>query len=159
VSFDDWMLALHVLSAFAFVGGIVLFWVIIVAARRVDTPEATLRMGPLARLADTAIGIGAGGTIVLGIWLAFSVGGYEIWNGWIVAAIVLWVIAMALGQRTSTAYAPAVRKAMELREAGQNGPSAELLALNRSPRGLLLQAFVSVVVLLIIIDMIWKPGA
>jgi uncharacterized membrane protein len=159
VSFDDWMLALHVLSAFAFVGGILLFWVIIVAARRIDTPEPTLRMGPLARLADAAIGVGAGGTIVLGIWLAFSVGGYEIWNGWIVAAIVLWVIAMALGQRTSTAYTPAVRRAMELREAGQNGPSAELRALNRTTRGLLLQALSTIVVLLIIIDMIWKPGA
>jgi uncharacterized membrane protein len=159
VSFDDWMLALHVLSAFAFVAGIILFWVLIVAVRRIDTPEATLQMGPLARLADAAIGIGAGGTIVLGIWLAFSVGDYEIWNGWIVAAIVLWVISTALGQRASTAYAPAVRKAMELRDAGQTGPSPELLALNRTPRGLLLQALISVVVLLIIIDMIWKPGA
>lgn len=91
--------------------------------------------------------------------MLFSVGDYEIWNGWIVAAIVLWVFSTALGQRASAAYVPAVRKAMELRDAGQAGPSAELLALNRTPRGLLLQALISVVVLLIIIDMIWKPGA
>jgi hypothetical protein len=81
VSFDDWMLALHVLSAFSLVAGVTLFWVLIVAVRQADTPEATLRLGPLTRVADSAVGIGAGGTIVLGVWLAFSVGGYDIWDG------------------------------------------------------------------------------
>jgi hypothetical protein len=159
MSFDDWMLALHVLSAFAMVAGMTLFWILIVAVRRTDTPEGTLRMGPLSRVADAAIGIGMGGTIVLGIWLAFSVGGYDIWDGWIVAALVLWVITAALGQRAGAAYAAGVKKAQELQAAGQSGPNAELLALNRTSRGLLLQALVSAVVLLVILDMIWKPGA
>jgi uncharacterized membrane protein len=159
VSLDDWILALHVLSAFAFVAGIVLFWILIVAVRRTDTPDATLRMGPLTRVADGAIGLGAGGTIILGIWLAFSVGGYDIWDGWIIAAILLWVITTALGQRASAAYVAGVKKAQELRAAGQTGPNAELLALNRTSRGLVLQTLISVVVLLILIDMIWKPGA
>ena len=34
MSFDEWILALHVLSAFAYVAGLVLFWVLIVAVRR-----------------------------------------------------------------------------------------------------------------------------
>jgi hypothetical protein len=159
VSFDDWMLALHVLSAFALVAGIILFWVLIVAVRRTDTPDGTLRFGPLTRVADAAIGVGMGGTIILGIWLAFSVGGYDIWDGWIIAALVLWLIAAELGRRASTAYVPGVKKAQELQAAGQAGPNAELLALNRTTRGLLLQSLISVVVLLIILDMIWKPGA
>ncbi len=159
VSFDDWMLALHVLSAFAVVAGIILYWVVTVGVRRTDTPEGTLRMRPLTSVADQAIGIGMGGTIILGIWLAFSVGGYDIWDGWIVAAIVLWAITTALGQRASAAYAQGVRKAQELQTAGQTGPNAELLALNRARKGVLLVALVSVVVLLLIIDMIWKPGA
>jgi uncharacterized membrane protein len=159
VSFDDWMLALHVLSAFALVAGVIFFWVLIFAARRTDTPEGTLRFGPLTRLADAAIAVGMGGTIVLGLWLAFSVGDYEIWDGWIIAAIVLWLIAAQLGQRTGAAYGASVRKAQELRAAGQTGPNAELLALNRTSTGVLLQLLVSIVVLLIIIDMIWKPGA
>ena len=46
VSFDDWLLALHVLSAFALVAGIVFFWVMIVAVRGTDTPEGTIRMAP-----------------------------------------------------------------------------------------------------------------
>jgi Predicted integral membrane protein (DUF2269) len=159
VSFDDWMLALHMLSAFAFVAGVVVFWVLIVAVRRTDTADATLRMGPLTRVADAAIGVGAGGTIVLGVWLAFSIGGYDIWDAWIVTAIVLWLVAMRLGQQASTAYVPAVKKAQELQAAGQTGPDPELLALNRNRRGVVLQTLISVVLLLIIIDMIWKPGA
>jgi uncharacterized membrane protein len=159
VTFDDWMLALHVLSAFALVAGIVVFWVLIVAVRQANTPERTLVLGPLTRVADAAVGVGMGGTIVFGIWLAFSVGGYEIWDGWIVAALVLWVVTTALGQRASRAYVPGVGKALELRAAGQNGPSAELLALNRAPGGVVLQAVISLVVLVTLIDMIWKPGA
>ena len=159
MSFDDWMLALHVLSAFAFVAGTLLFWVLIVAVRRTDTPEGTIRMGPVVRVGNATIGVGAGGTIILGIWLAFSVGGYDIWDGWIIAALVLWVISMALGQRTGAAYMQGMNKAQELQAAGQTGPSAELLALNRTSGGLLLHALTSVVVLLVLIDMIWKPGA
>jgi uncharacterized membrane protein len=159
VSFDDWMLALHVLSAFALVAGLIFFWVLILAVRRADTAEATLRLGPLTRVAEAAVGIGMGGTIILGVWLAFSYGGYDIWDGWIIAALVLWVIAGGLGQRTSAAYVQGVKKAQELQAAGQTGPSAELLALNRTQNGVILQALISVVVLLIILDMIWKPGA
>jgi uncharacterized membrane protein len=159
VSFDDWMLALHVLSAFSLVAGIVFFWVLIVAVRRTDTPEGTLRMGPLSRVAEAAVGIGAGGTIVLGVWLAFSVGGYDIWDGWIVAALVLWVITTGLGQRASAAYVQGVKRAQELQRGGQTGPSAELLALNRTSSGVILQLLVSVTVLLLLLDMVYKPGA
>jgi hypothetical protein len=159
VSFDDWMLALHVLSAFSLVAGIIAFWVLIFAVRRTDTPDGTLRMGPVSQAANAAIGVGMGGTIILGIWLAFSVGGYDIWDWWIIGAIVLWVIAAALGQRAGVAYIEGVKKAQELQAAGQTGPSAELLALNRTSNGVVLQVLVSAVVLLIILDMVWKPGA
>ena len=159
MSLDDWILALHVLSAFAYVAGIVLFWVLVVAIRRTDTPDGTIRMEPVVRVGNAAVGLGAGGTIALGIWLAFSFGGYDIWDVWIIAALVLWAVAAAFGQRTGAAYMQGMTKAKELRTAGQTGPNAELLALNRTPNGLLLQALVSVVVLLIILDMIWKPWA
>jgi hypothetical protein len=47
VSFDEWMLALHVLSAFAYVGVLILFWALIVAVRQTDTPAGTIRMEPI----------------------------------------------------------------------------------------------------------------
>ena len=159
MSFDDWILALHVLSAFAFVAGIVLFWVLIVAVRRTDTPEDTIRMEPVGKIGNATVGIGAGGTIVFGIWLAFSYGGYDIWDPWIIAALVLWAVAGAIGQRTGVEYTAGLNKAKELEAAGQTGPSAELLAINRTQRGVILHTAASVVLLLMLIDMIWKPGA
>lgn len=159
MSFDDWILALHVLSAFSLVAGLVLFWVLIVAVRRTDTPEGTTRMEPVVKVGNVAIGFGMGGTIVFGIWLAFSVGGYDIWDGWIIAAIVLWVIAAAVGQRTGNAYMQGMNKAQELQAAGQTGPSAELLAINRTQRGLAMHSLATLIALLILVLMIWKPGA
>jgi hypothetical protein len=159
VSFDDWILALHVLSAFAYVAGIVLFWVLVVAVRRTDTPDDTLRMGPIVKVGNASVGIGAGGTIIFGIWLAFSYGGYDIWDPWIIAALVLWVLAAATGQRTGAEYMAGMTKAQELAAAGQTGPSTELLAINRTQRGVQMHALSSLIVLLILIDMIWKPGA
>jgi hypothetical protein len=159
VSLDDWILALHVLSAFALVAGIVLFWVLVVAVRRTDTPDGTIRMEPVVKVGNVATGVGMGGTIVFGIWLAFSVGGYDIWDGWIIAALILWLLAAETGRRTGAAYMQGMNKAQELEAAGQTGPSAELLAVNRTRSGLLMHALSSLLVLLILIDMIWKPGA
>jgi hypothetical protein len=159
VSFNDWLLALHVLAAFAYVAGVVLFWILIVAVRRIDTPEETIRMGPIVNVGNAAVGIGAGGTILLGIWLAFALDGYAIWDGWIIAALILWAIAAAFGQRTGAAYMQGMTKAKELDAAGQRGANMELLALNRTSNGVLMHALTSVVVLLILLDMIFKPGA
>jgi uncharacterized membrane protein len=159
VSLDDWIIALHVLSAVAYVAAIVLFWVLIAAVRRLDTPDATIALGPVSRLGTVVVGIGGVGTLVFGIWLALSVGDYDLWDAWIILAIALWAIAGAFGQRTGVEYTRGVRKAIELRDAGQPGANAELLALNRTQNGVILHAVVTVTVLLILIDMIWKPGA
>jgi len=159
VSLDDWVVALHVLSAFAYVGGIVLFWILIVAVRQIDTPGETIRMEPIVKIGNAAVGVGGVGTIVLGIWLAFALDSYAIWDGWIIAAIVLWAVAGAFGQRTGVAYLRGMTKAKELEAAGQRGASAELLALNRTSNGVLLHALASASVLLILLDMIFKPGA
>jgi uncharacterized membrane protein len=159
MSFDDWILALHVLSAFAWVAGLVVFWVLVVAVRRADTPHETVRMDPIAKIGGVATGIGAGGTLIFGLWLAFSVGGYDIWDPWILAALVLWALAGGLGGRTGKAYMEGMNKARELEAAGQSGPNAELLALNRTQNGLVLHTVVSLLTVLILIDMIWKPGA
>ncbi len=159
MSLDQWILALHVLSAFALVSALVLFWVLIVTVRRTDTPEGTLRMSPVAKVGNGAAAIGGIGTIVFGVWLAFSVGNYDIWDGWIIAAIVLWALATGAGAKAGKEYMAGMTKAQELQAAGQAGSSAELRAINRTQRGLALHALGSVLTLLILVDMIWKPGA
>lgn len=159
MTLDDWLIALHVLSAFAYAAGIVLFWTLVVAVRQADTPEVTTRMGPVVKVGNAAIGVGAGGVIVFGVWLALSFGGYDLWDGWIIAAIVLWGISLAVGKRTGDAYMEGMKKAQELEAAGQTAPSAELLALNRTSTGLAMHTLASVLFLLLLVDMIWKPGA
>ena len=116
-------------------------------------------MEPVVKVGNGAVGIGAGGTIVFGIWLAFSVGGYDIWDGWIVAALILWALSLETGRRTGAAYTAGMNKAEELQAAGQTEPNAELFAINRTQRGLQMHALSTLIVLLILIDMIWKPGA
>ena len=115
MSFDEWLLALHVLSAFAYVAALVLFSVLIVAVRaRRHAGRRRSAWSRVAKIGNAGVAIGAGGTIVLGIWLAFSYGGYDIWDPWIIAAIVLWAVAGGLGQRTGAAYMAGHDKAKEL---------------------------------------------
>ena len=159
MKFDDWLLALHVLSAFSLVAGMIVFWALIGAVRQIDTPAETLRLGPVAKVGNATVGAGMVGTIVFGVWLAFSRDGYEIWDAWIIAAIVLWAIGAAIGRNTGAEYMKGPKKAGELEQAGQTGANAELLAVNRTSRGVLFHALASAVVVLILIDMIWKPGA
>jgi len=159
VRFDDWMLAFHVISAFALVAGLILFWTLIVVGRRMDTPEATLSLSPVAKVGTGTVGLGMVGTIIFGLWLAFSIGNYNIWDAWIIIALVLWLVGSALGRKTGEEFQKAPVKALELQEAGQTEPNAELRELNRTSRGLLLHTLTSLVVLLIILDMIWKPWA
>jgi hypothetical protein len=116
-------------------------------------------MEPIVKVGNAAVGIGAVGTLLLGIWLAFKLDSYAIWDFWIIAALVLWAISGALGQCTGVAYMQGMNKAKELDKAGQPGANTELLALNRTPNGVLLHSLVSVAALLLVLDMIFKPWA
>jgi uncharacterized membrane protein len=159
VSLDDWILALHLLTAVAFVGAIVGFWAMVVAGWRTDRPADVLAIFRLNPYLTASVAIGSIGTLVFGIWLAISLDAYEVWDGWVIAAIVLWLVVGGAGQRAGVVYARAERRAGELLEAGNDGPSTELRALARSRQGLVLQAIATIAALLILADMVWKPGA
>jgi hypothetical protein len=159
MTFSDWLLSLHLLSAFALVSSIVVFWYLVVATRNADTSVATLATSGPARVGSKAVMAGAIGTIVFGVWLALDREAVKFWSFWVIAAIVLWAIGVETGRRAGVEYDKAMRKAEELEAAGQTGPNAELLALNRTSKGLQLHTIASVMVVLILIDMVWKPGA
>ena len=156
---DDWILALHLLSAFAMVAAIVLFWVAVFVVRRTELPEQMASVARLMPVGTAAVGIGSIGTIVFGIWLAISLDNVKVWDGWVIAAIILWAITAEVGRRSDVAYQPALARARELVAAGQTAPNAELTSLARTSRGLMLHSIATVALLLILIDMIWKPGA
>ena len=56
---NDWLLALHLLSAFALVAAIVLFSVVIVAVRRTDSPEQVASAGRLLPVGNIAVVVGS----------------------------------------------------------------------------------------------------
>jgi len=156
---NDWLLALHVLSAFALAGAIVYFWAVVVALRRAELPEEIASIGRLLPIGTILVGIGSVGALVFGIWLAISLDGVQVWDGWVIAAIVLWFVAAETGRRSGEAFGEGTKKAAELVAAGRTGPDAEAQALVRSSHALLLHTVATVVVVLILADMIWKPGA
>jgi hypothetical protein len=49
------------------------------------------------RLADWSWNASGAGLLVFGIWLALDVDGYELWDGWILSALALFVAASAFG--------------------------------------------------------------
>ncbi len=159
MTFDDWILALHVLSAFALVAAMILFWILIVVMRDVDTATDTLAYGRVATFGNRVVIAGIVGTIIFGVWLAIALDAYQLWDGWVLAGIVLWAAGAGTGARSGAEYMRATTRAKELHEAGQEGQPGELRALNRTSAGLRMHALSSAFVLLALIDMIWKPGA
>src|SRR4051812_17588333 len=120
----DWLLFLHVLAAFLAVTAIVLLGGLLVLGASVAAQPPTLRR--LLRLALVLWAVGSVGVLVLGIWLAIYVDGYELWDGWIAAALVLWLVAGAASGRVSRAGAAALRAA----SAADDAATASFVALN-----------------------------
>jgi hypothetical protein len=127
VSRYDWLLFLHLIGAFAAMGSVAVFSVLLLGGDRVAGPQLTF-LG--RRLWD----VGGTLTLVFGVWLALD--DYSIGDGWILAALVLWVIAAGTCVRIGTAL--------------EAGPRERVRPL---------YAVMTVVVLALLIVMIYKPGA
>jgi hypothetical protein len=160
VTFSDWLLFLHIASTFALVAALVTYWAIALAGRNVERPVDSLRYFRVAKPANVLIIVGTLGTLIFGIWLAIDDDAYKVWDGWILAAIVLWAISSATGQRGGKTYAEAQKLAERLVAENRGAePSPELRALLTNRNAMWLQIASSLAVLLILIDMIYKPGA
>ena len=160
MSLYDWLLFLHILTAFALVAALVVFWIIGIVARNVDRPAESLRYFRVARPANVLVIVGILGTLVFGIWLAIERDEYQVWDGWIVAALVLWAIATETGRRGGIPYMEAKQLAERLAAEGRaEEPSPELRAKLKDRNGMILNGLSSLAVLLLLLDMIYKPGA
>jgi uncharacterized membrane protein len=159
VSFYDWLLFLHVATAFMLVSAIVLFTYLILGGRSLDVPSEIVRMFRISKVGDALMAIGSIGVLVFGIWLAIDVDSYELWDGWIIAAIILWLVFGAVGSRIGKIYYPARDRAKALVAEGRDEPNPELNAMLRSQTGLVLHFITVGVALLLLVDMIYKPGA
>jgi hypothetical protein len=127
----DFLLFVHVLSAFALGAMTVMY-----SSFAFGGP-APARAVTTAQVLD---GIGGAGTIIFGVWLALYLDGYEIWDGWIIAAIVLWAAAAETGRRSHAALTA----------------SGTAVADSAMVRWHWIRA---VLIVLLLADMVWKPGA
>ena len=147
---------LHVTGAFFLVSGSVAAGVLNVLAARAERPSETALLLGLIRITVIAIGIGAAGTLIFGIWL-WHEQGYGVGTFWIWAALVLWVIANALGG-IGGKHQERTRKLAEQLAAAGDTKSEELRALLRDPRGNALSWLAGAATLAILVLMIWKPS-
>lgn len=155
----DWLLGLHVLSAFAMVAGLVFFAILLLALWRIDSTRRAATLFAIGKPAVVLVGVGSVLVLVFGIALALDVDGYHLWDGWILGSIVLWAIAVGLGMRGGKHSAKAHDLAAALVARGDESPNAELRALIRDRSTLLMHAVAGIALLATLVLMIYKPGA
>ncbi|HSD80533.1 MAG TPA: hypothetical protein VLB47_07725 [Solirubrobacteraceae bacterium] len=133
MSLYEWLLFLHVLAAFALVAGVVAYGAVVLGGEP----------GVRAALAAPAVAlwnVGGIGVLVLGVWLALDVDAYGLLDGWILAALVLWLVASAAGGPLSRA----IRDDAAAPDAGRARTLFAIMALATAA---------------LLIDMVFKPGA
>lgn len=155
MSFSDWMLALHLLSAFAAASALVLFSVLVFSGRRMTTLDETRTLFRVAPIGTVLISAGIGLVFLFGVILALDSDRFDLWDGWVIAGIILWAIFAGVGQRSGAYYA-GIQK---LAEEPGGGNEAEVMARLRAPTGVWLHIATIAIFVLIVIDMIYKPGA
>jgi uncharacterized membrane protein len=158
VSRYDLLLFLHVLGAFALVAGLTSVSIVIVATWRAERPSDVVPFAGVTRVGGVLVSAGTLMTIVFGVWLAIEVDQYRVWDGWVLAAIVLWAIAAETGRRAADAYREIGAEAARLAQS-DDSPGPALAAPIRSGRAVGMQVASIVAVLVVLADMIWKPGA
>jgi uncharacterized membrane protein len=157
VSTYDWLLSLHITGAFLFLGGGAAAGILNLRAWYAERPsEVALLLQLIARVALPAIGIGSVTSLIFGLWLVHHAG-YSYGAFWVWAAIVLWAVAGALGGRSGRYQNKAGTEAARLAQSGDT-MTPELQALVRDPVGNALAYGSGLVLVLVLILMIWKPG-
>jgi hypothetical protein len=130
----DTLLALHLLFAATTFITVVMF-----SAWAFGAPVAH---GQFA-LADRAWDVSGAGVLIFGVWLALYVDGYELWDGWILGALVLLGAATFFGARARA-------QPLAVLEGGGEMTARQVTAWHWLR---------TLSVLGILILMVWKPGA
>jgi uncharacterized membrane protein len=153
----DWLLMFHITGAFLLVGGSVAAGCLYVLAIRAERPSETAALLRLIRVVVPVIGLGSVSALVFGLWLVHELD-FRFWSFWIIAAIVLWLVMGALGGAGGKHQGKARKLAEQLAAAGDTA-SDELRAALRDPRGNAMSWLAGIATVLLLVDMIWKPGA
>jgi uncharacterized membrane protein len=157
MSLYQWLLFFHVTGAFFLIGGIVIAGILNLAAIVKNRPPSEVAtLYGLIRFAVPLIGAGLLLTLAIGLWLVHNAG-YGYGQTWIVAAIVLWVVASALGNVDGKYQRQTGELAQRLAAEG-DAASPELRARLRNPRALAISYASGLMAFAVLGLMIWKPG-
>ena len=155
----DWLLFFHVTGAFLLIGGTVIAGVLTLMALRRRVPSEVAELLGLVRISLPLIYAGVALTLVFGLWLVHAAGqGYSFGDAWVIAALVLWVLANATGGIGGKRQDETRELATQLAEAN-DVPSSELDGKLRDPLGLALSFGSGLMIFAILGLMIWKPDA
>jgi uncharacterized membrane protein len=157
VSTYQWLLIFHVSGAFLLLGGGTIAAALNLSALGRERPSEIVLLFGLIRFAVIAIGIGAVLAFVFGLWLVHE-GGYGYGDGWVVTALVLFLLANAAGGMGGRRDDRTKELARELAASGDQ-PSAELRARVHDPISLALSYGSGLLLVAVLALMIWKPGA
>jgi len=153
----QWLIGFHVVGAFLFVSGAVAVGALHTLATRREKPSEVASLLSLTRPAVAVVGAGALLTLGPGAWLVHEEG-WSWADGWISAALVLWIVSVVLGGIGGRS-ARHTRYLAERLAAEGDRSSDELHRALADPtaRALNYGSFLAVVAVLAL--MIWKPGA
>ena len=93
MTFEDWIFSLHLVMAATLVGSLVMSWIVVVSLLSARTPGATLNLSRVGMVGTVTTVVGLFGAIAFGIWLAILRDAFQVWDGWVIGAIVLWCVA------------------------------------------------------------------
>ena len=153
----QWLLVFHVTGAFLLLGGGAIAAALNLSALGRERPSEIVLLFGLIRIAVVAISVGTALAFVFGLWLVHEAG-YGYFDGWVVAAFVLLIVANALGGAGGKRDQATAKLARELAASG-DAPSPELKARVRDPISLALSYGSGLVLIAVLALMVWKPGA
>ena len=121
------LLFFHLIAAFLLAVTIVMYSAVALGAT--SSPRMLF-------VADRCWDVGGLGTLIFGIWLALNLDQYDFFDGWILLALLLWLVATGLGQTV---------------QRGIGGDEIRSV--------IALHWIRTIVVIGLLVTMIWKPGA
>jgi uncharacterized membrane protein len=149
---------LHMTGAFLLVGGSVAAGVLNVLALRSERPSDSALLLRLIRRTIPIIGVGSVAALVFGLWLVGEEDDAKLFSFWVLAALVLWAVMGALGG-IGGKHQERTREVAERLAADGDTSTDELRALLRDTRGNAMSWLAGLATLLLLVDMIWKPGS
>ena len=156
MSEEDWALLLHLVGVVVLAGGVAIAGAGFRAARRRELPSEIALLLGMTRTGVALVGVGSLALLVGGFWLVAATD-ESLGEGWLAAALAIFVVASVLGGLGGQAPKRARLLAERLAREGDE-PSEELSALLDDRRAAALNLLSTLGLFVVLVLMVWKPG-